>query len=148
MSNANVTRSINAPAAAVFHCVADIENFAQAIERITAVEFLSEQKIGVGTRFRETRVTDGREVTNELEVTEYVEGERVRIVTDTHGTLWDTVFTVDESGTVTELTLVMDARPYQLVSRLMVPLVMRAVCMGLTADMDAVKSYCEGHPAT
>ena len=56
--------------------------------------FLSEVRTGVGTRFRETRLMHGKERSTELEVTEYVENERVRMVADTDGTVWDSVFVV------------------------------------------------------
>ena len=78
----------------VFRTVAHVEQFSQAVPGILRVEFLSEVKSGVGARFRETRMMMGREASTELEVTEYVENERVRIVSEAGGALWDTVFTV------------------------------------------------------
>ena len=76
-------------------------------------EFLSDTHTGVGTRFRETRVMKGKEQPTELEITEYIENERVRMVADSHGTVWDTVFSVALYGDGTRLTMVMDARAYQ-----------------------------------
>jgi len=55
--------------------MAHIDNFRKAVPGITSVEFLSETRSGVGTRFRETRVMNGREATVELEVTEFVEND-------------------------------------------------------------------------
>ena len=80
MANVTVTRRIDAPADVVFRAVAHVEQFSQAVPGILRVEFLSEAKSGVGARFRETRMMMGREASTELEVTEYVENERVRIV--------------------------------------------------------------------
>ena len=93
-TNVTVTRRIDAPADVVFRAVAHIEQFSQAVPGILRVEFLSDVKSGVGARFRETRMMMGREASTELEVTEYVENERVRIVSEAGGALWDTVFTV------------------------------------------------------
>ena len=46
------------------------------------------------------------EATTELEVTEYVENDHVRMVADSHGTIWDTVFSVKEQtggdGTISD----------------------------------------------
>ena len=80
MSQTFVSLDINAPVEAVFAALANIETFPYRAEAIAAVEFLSDQKHGVGTRFRETRIMNGREAVAELEVTEQVENERIRMV--------------------------------------------------------------------
>jgi carbon monoxide dehydrogenase subunit G len=143
MASITVTRVIEAPADVVFRTVADIGHFSQAVPHIVKVEFLSELKSGVGTRFRETRLMNGREASTELEVTEHVENDHVRIVSDAGGAIWDTVFTVSPSGKGTELTMVMDARPQTLAARLAVPLMLRMVKGAVARDMDAVKTFCE-----
>ena len=130
----------------VFRAVADVEQFSQAVPGILRVEFLSEVKSGVGARFRETRMMMGREASTELEVTEYVENERVRIVSEAGGALWDTVFTVAPDGKRTELKMVMDARPQTPSARMTVPLIIGTVRKAVEEDMDAVKSFCEGPP--
>ena len=143
MANVTVTRRIDAPADAVFRTVAHIEQFSQAVPHILRVEFLSEVKSGVGTRFRETRMMMGREASTELEVTEYVENERVRIASEAGGALWDTVFTVAPDGEGTELKMVMDATPRTAGARMTLPLVIGAVRKAVEQDMDSVKAFCE-----
>lgn len=139
-----IKRTIGAPVARVFDTVAHIENFKQAIPHIIEAEFLSEQKSGVGTRFRETRDMNGKKATVELEVTEYVENEHVRIVSDTHGTVWDSVFRVKEDeGGRCELTFVMEARPHKFLAKIMTPLAKGMIAKAIEKDMDAVKAYCE-----
>ena len=99
----------------------------------------------MGARFRETRLMGGRRATTELEVTEYVPDERVRFVSDQGGTIWDTTFTVEPGpdGRATRLVLVMEARPYKLVSRLVTPLMKGVVAKAIATDLDAVKAYAE-----
>ena len=143
MANVTVTRRIDAPADVVFRTVAHVEQLSQAVPGILRVEFLSEVKSGVGARFRETRMMMGREATTELEVTEYVENERVRIVSEAGGALWDTVFSVAADGGGTELKMVMDARPQTMSARMTVPLILGTVQKAVEEDMDAVKSFCE-----
>ena len=143
MPRVTVTRLIDAPAEVVFRTVADIGHFSQAVPHIVNVEFLSEVRSGVGTRFRETRVMNGREASTELEVTEHVENDRVRIVSEAGGAVWDTVFTVSPSDDGTELAMAMDARPQTLSARLAVPLMLRMVRGAVARDMDAVKAFCE-----
>ena len=143
MPRATITRTIDAPIDIVFHTVADIENFSKAIPGIINVEFLSDAKSGVGTRFRETRLMRDKEASTELEVTEYAENDHVRLVADSHGTVWDTTFTVRSDNGQTELTMVMDANAYKLFPKVVNPLVMRMIRKAIEHDMDAVKKYCE-----
>ena len=138
-----VTRHISAPVAAVFDAVAHIDRFSQVVPDIVRVEYVSEQKRGVGTRFRETRRMNGKEATVELAVTEYVENDRVRLVADSHGTVWDTLFTVAPSGGGTVLTMTMDAKAHKLLPKLLNPLIKGMVRKGVEQDMDAVKAFCE-----
>ena len=143
MPNVTVTRRIDAPADAVFRTVAHVEQFSQAVPHILRVEFLTEVKSGVGARFRETRMMMGREASTELEVTEYVENERVRIASEAGGALWDTVFTVAPDGEGAELKMVMDASPLTTSARMTLPLVIGAVRKAVEQDMDSVKAFCE-----
>jgi len=143
MSEITVTKSIDAPVEKVFNTVADIRNFSQAVPEVVHVEYLSDIKTGVGTRFRETRSIKGREAKTELEVTEYVENKKVRIVSDTNGTIWDSVFTVKPVGEFTELKLEMEARAYKLLPRLMNPVIKGVIKKALINDMEAVKAFCE-----
>ena len=143
MTRTTITRFIQAPIDRVFKTVADIRQFSQAIPHIVNVEFLSDAKSGVGTRFRETRVVKGKKVTTELEVTEYVENSYIRLVADSHGTVWDTLFTVKPEQQHTALLLVMDARPHKLLPRIMNPLISPMIRKAVEHDMDAVKAFCE-----
>lgn len=143
MSKISVTTTIDAPLGKVFQTVADIRNFSKAVPDIVDVEMLSEVTTDKGTHFRETREINGREASTELEVTEYVENEHIRLVADSHGTVWDSVFTVSKSDGQTELKLVMDAKAYKLLSKLMNPLMKGFMKKALQKDMEAVKRYCE-----
>ncbi len=127
----------------VFDVVAHIERFSEAIPNITNVEFLTDQKAGVGTRFRETRRMKRQTATTDLEVTGYEKDERVRLVSDTGGTIWDTVFTVTPEAGGTRLDMVGEARPYKFMAKLVVPLISGMLTKALAADMHSVKEYCE-----
>lgn len=143
MSKITITETINAPVELVFKTVADIRNFSKAVPDIVDVEFLTDKKSGVGTRFKETRMMNGREAVEELEVTEYAENDHIRLVADSHGTVWDSLFTVQESGEQTALTLVMKARAYKFLPKLMNPLMTYFIKKAIANDMSAVKAYCE-----
>ncbi|MBD3166207.1 hypothetical protein GF324_06395 [bacterium] len=143
MAQVTLTRSIQAPTEAVFGVVSDIRNFSKAVDNIQKVEFLSETQSGVGTRFRETRLMGGREASSVLEVTEFVPGEKVRLVSESQGTVWDSVFTVQPENGGTNLTLHMTATSKNVITKLMVRLMMGMVTKAIAKDMDAVKAYCE-----
>lgn len=143
MKSVIITRTISAPLELVFNTVADVRNFRQAIQHITNIEFLSKQQHGVGTRFRETRLMNGREATVDLEVAEFVVNERVRMLSDAGGTEWDSMFTVEKAGGVTILNLQMDVRPHKFLAKLIMPLFMGKVTGAIESDMNAVKAYCE-----
>mgnify|MGYP002624658998 FL=1 len=151
MPRSTLTVHVAAPPSAVFDVVAHIENFSAAVPHIARVEFLTAARRGVGTRFRETRVMQGREATTELEVTEYAPPEPARIVAATHGTARDTPFSVAPREAGRDRTLEPEARARRLLPRLLNPLILPLIRKYVVADMEAVKRYCEerasGQPA-
>lgn len=147
MTKTTVIREINAPVEEVFSCIADTSKFKEAIPHIVKVEMLSEQTTGNGTRFRETRLMNGREASTELEFSDYVQNEQVRAVADSGGAIWDTLFTTENIGSdeapKTKLTLVMEARAYKLMAKIVTPFIKGIVQKAVEEDMDSVKLYCE-----
>jgi carbon monoxide dehydrogenase subunit G len=139
-------RTINATTDRVFRAVADPEEFQKAIAGGSSVECLTGSRSGVGMRFRSTRLVKGKPSTFEPEITEFVPGEHVRLVNVTHGTLWDSTFSVRAAGRATVLTLTMDATT-RLLARVMTRLIAGMVQKALDTDMDAVRAYCERGPA-
>jgi carbon monoxide dehydrogenase subunit G len=144
MGRITVTRTVNAPPDVVFRTVADIRQFSKAVPGIVKYEFLSEMQSGVGTRFRQTRVRDGNETATELEVTEFVENDRIRLVADDgQVTIWDTVFAVKAENGRTGLTMNMDANSYKWLAKIVVYFIMGLVRRVVEQDMDSVKALCE-----
>lgn len=143
MSKIKITRRVNAPLEMVFRTISDIRNFSKAVPDIVDVEFTSGVQSGVGTKFRETREFSGKKMATELEITEYEEDSHVRIISDTQGTVWDSLFTVSDLEGATELELEMEARPYKFSARLTNLFLKRFIKKALAKDMNAVKKYCE-----
>ncbi len=143
MSQTSVSINIQAPIEKVFAAISDIESFPIRAEAITEVEFLTEQRSGIGTQFRETRMLKGRESQTELEVTEFVENDRIRMVSDQGGTIWDTIFIVQQTESDTRLDMTMDAKPYKLMAKLMNPLIKGMIARFIQKDMDELKAWCE-----
>lgn len=147
MGRTTVTRTIRAPIETVFDTVAHIENYSKAVPHIVKTEFLTDTRKGVGTRFRETRLMGKREASTELEVTEYVVNDHVRLVADQGGTIWDTVFSVKPVADAVELTMVMDANAYKFAARVFNPLIKGVIQKAVETDLDSVKEYCEQQSA-
>ncbi len=143
MSRMIVTRTIKAPVEVVFKTVSDINQFSKAIPHIVKVEFLSDTKSGLGTRFRETRLMKGKEATTELEVKEFVENDRIRMVADSHGTVWDSMFVVKPDNGQTLLTMTMEAKTDKLIPKIINFMIGGMVKKAVEHDMDAVKAFCE-----
>ena len=138
-----VNRRIEAPVSVVFKTVADIREMSEALPHVVRYEFLTDSQVGAGTRFRETRLMNGKEATTELDVAEFVLNDHVRMVADSHGAVWDTTFSVAEQNGGTDLTVVMDARSYKLMAKIMNVLFKGMIAKAVERDMDLVKSYCE-----
>lgn len=143
MSSMMITRTINAPVDVVFKTVSDIKQFSKAVPHIVKVEFLSDIKSGVGTRFRETRLMKGREAATELEVTEFVVNDRVRLVAESNGTIWDSLFVVKSENGRTLLTMTMEAKTDKLIPKIINFLISGMIKKAVEKDMDAVKAFCE-----
>ena len=137
------SRYIKASIDKVFQTVSNIENFSKAIPAIVRFEYLSDKNQGVGTKFRETRLMGKKEQSTDLEVTEYAGNEYIRILSDTHGTTWDSIFSVKPVDDQVELTLTMEAKAHGLLPKLINPLIKGLVKKALENDMDLLKSYCE-----
>jgi carbon monoxide dehydrogenase subunit G len=146
MGRTSVTRHIDAPVATVFATLADLDRYARAIPHIVRIEYLNDRRAAVGSRFRETRLMNGKEVSTELEVTELEPNERLRMVADTHGTVWDSVFTVAPEGDGTRLSMVMNSRSRSLVARAMIAMIGGRLRTAVEHDMDLLKAFCERAP--
>lgn len=143
MTKVEVHSKIDAPVEVVFRAVTDIANLPATNPAIVGIEFLTEQRSGVGTRFRETRRMKKKEMVTELEVTEHEPNRRARMVADSHGTVWDTVFEFREIGGATEFTIAMDARPHAFLPKLLTPVFKGLFRRGIAKHMEEFKTYCE-----
>lgn len=142
MTRIRVEREIPVPVEVVFRAVTDIERLPDTNPEIVSVEFQSEQRTGVGTRFRETRRMGKREMATDLEVTEFVDNERARMVADSHGTVWDTVFTFVPSARGTAFAMEMDARGHKLFNRIMNRIMSPMFRRGMLKHLVQLERYC------
>jgi carbon monoxide dehydrogenase subunit G len=107
----------------VFTVFTDLEGAVQRIEGIKSIEFLSEEKSGLGVRWRETRVMFGKEATEDMQITALTEPDSYVVEAESHGTHYTSVFSFrdSEAGT-TEVTWEFEGRPLSLFAKIMAPL--------------------------
>ena len=138
-----MSRVIAASVDTVFSAVSEIEAYPETFPSVTSVEFLGEQREGVGTRFRETRLGSGRDGTSEVEVTDFVAGERIRLEDESLGSGWSTTYTVTAEGATTRLAMAVEAEPRKLMARLTMGLSMSGYRKNMEKHLDAIKAHCE-----
>jgi uncharacterized protein YndB with AHSA1/START domain len=141
-------RTIRAPIDVVFGVFADIEHAADHLSGIEAIEIVSDVRLGLGTRWRETRMMFGRPTTEEMEITEFEPPTRYSVGSDSRGTRYQTVFEFAEGGGegVTEATMIFGGRPVSIGARLLSPLAFvfaGQVRKMIEADMDDLVVACE-----
>ncbi|MEN0019950.1 MAG: SRPBCC family protein [Planctomycetota bacterium] len=153
MAVISVSRMIHASPSAVFDRVAAVDTWADSIGAITKIEVLTDGPIGVGTRFRETRVMFGREVSEEMTLAELErptasQPGRMVLEARSHGSFYRTVKTFRDAGSgQTEYAMEFNAKPEGLMARVLgavlMPIMKKSVCKALDGDMDDLKRACE-----
>lgn len=137
-----VERRIAAPRDKVFAVMTDIASWPEVIGAIRSIEFLERaphRPVGVGARFRETRIMFGQTATEEMTVAEIVPPERFVLTAHSHGTRYVAEHVLTADGADTILHLAFEGRPQTLLARLLGPI---AIVMAghlrrqLTSDLD------------
>ncbi len=146
MAQFTVSKRIAAPPATVFAIVTDLDHIPAVIPDIKSIERLTPGPVGVGTRFRETRILFGREATETMEVVEFEPGARYATIANSCGNLYraEHRFVPDGTGTLLELEFTATAQTF--VARLMTPVgwAMKGIMKKLISkDLDAVARAAE-----
>lgn len=122
MAGFTATEWIAAPPETIFAVVGDVNYFPEVLPSVQHAEQVTDGPLGLGTRFRETRMINGREATAEIEVTTY-EPPRRYAATSTQGGITATyhyLFTPENNGTRVDLQAEVNANGLR---KLMLPLV-------------------------
>lgn len=150
MSELNFSRTIAAPVEVVFDAFADVHGFADRVDGIERVEVLTDGEIGLGTRFRETRIMFGKEATEEMEFTQFQRNQALTVSADSCGSHFDTIFHFRPQGAQTHVDIKMVIQPTTWMAKLMSPLsfVMRSTMKKMMdSDFDQIQAYCESKAA-
>ena len=139
---------IHADPQTVFTAVADIDGHPERQPDVVRIDVLKDadngDRVGVGTQFREIRKMGSREMESVLDITEFESPRHARMVCDSHGTIWDSTFTVEAvDASTTRLRIHMDASTDRLVGRIMNRLMKPLFTRGMRKHANATKAWCE-----
>ena len=145
--------TINAAPDTVFATLAHGGRHGAAHPEVESVEFVSEETMGVGARFREARDWPAVQVflaklaglyRNVIECTEFEPGRRVTYTSDGAGTMWDSVYTFTQAGEGrTEVELRLETRPKNLLGRWVPQGLKRPLGETTRSELEAIKAYFE-----
>ena len=144
--NLTLNRTVDASVANVFRVYSDFGNAAERIDGIQKIEILTDETVGVGTRFRETRIMFGRESTEEMEITEFEPNKKYTVEAFSCGAHFQTVFRFEPNGNSTNVQMELNTRSVSLLAKLMSPLgflMAGSMKKMFASDIDQLKQYCE-----
>ncbi len=110
---------IEAPPEDVFRAASDVRGWPEAISGITGVEVLTEGPIGLGTRFRETRVMFGRPATEEMEFLAFDPPRSYLVGCDSHGCRYRSLFSFEAEEGGTRVEMEFEAVPLTFMAKIM-----------------------------
>jgi carbon monoxide dehydrogenase subunit G len=142
-----IKEQIDRSADEVFAALSNFSAAADMISGITKTEMLTEGPVGMGTRFRETRVMFGREATEEMEVTAFEVPHRYVLGGENHGCRYASEFLLTPKGGGTEVSMSFEATPLTLVAKIMSVLMrpmMKSMAKHCMQDLKDVKTFVEG----
>lgn len=143
-----IHETVDAPVETVFDVFADFRKAADRVDGIERIELLTDGPVGLGTRFRETRIMFGRESTEEMEITQFEQNEKYAVEADSCGAHFQTVFRFQPNGRRTAVEMEMRTRVTSLFAKLMWPLeflMAGSMKKMILSDIHQLKQHCE-HP--
>ena len=145
MPKLQLTKTVNSPVEKTFQLFADFPNAAR-INGIEKVEMLTDGPIGVGTRFKETRIMFGKEATEEMEVTQFEPNKLYTVAADSCGARFESTFAFQPDGDQTEVKMCMKTEAVTLFAKLMSPLgflMTGMVKKAIQSDINQLAEICE-----
>ncbi len=137
---------INASPEAVFDVATNVEKWAEVVPAIEKIEMLTPSPAGLGTKFRETRLMFKKEATEEMEFVEWNRPTSYGLLAESHGSRYQTTYTLTQEGDSTRLTLNFDATPLTFMAKVMSVLMkpmMKMMIKMCTKDLEAIKAHVE-----
>ena len=141
-----ISKRIHAPVEAVFAASTDVENYPARIPGIKRVEKLTDGPVGLGTRFRETRIMFKREASEVMEFTAFEPNRSYTLTCNSCGMLYNSHFRFRQEGADTVMDFEFQAKPLSFFAKLMSPLgklMMGSMKKWIADDFDALQKAVE-----
>ena len=146
MTGCKMDKHIKAPIETVFEYASDLRRKPQYISGITRMEVVTDGPVGVGTRFRESRMMFKREATEEMEVSVFDPPERFGFTCESCGCRYQTEMRFTSNGSGTDVSLAFQAEPLNVLARMMAFLmkpIMKSCISAMQKDMDDLATAVE-----
>lgn len=147
MAETKLKKHIEAPREKVFDVTTDLRKAAERIRGITRLEVLTDGPIGVGTRFRETRIMFKRECTEQMEITSFDRPQGYAVGCESHGCRYLTEFRYTPAGSGTDVEMTFRAEPLTFFAKamtfLMGPMLRKKLRQEMEKDLDDLKAWLE-----
>lgn len=145
-----VTAEIEIPRSkeAIWAAITDIDNWASMITSIIDIKILNKPTHGlVGLKWEETRKMFGKEATETLWVTDYIENEYYCSRAESHGSVYMTRFSLSGRGDMTLLTISFSGEPQtpflKTVSLCIGPFIKSTIINALNKDLEDIRNHVE-----
>ena len=121
MASFEFTQHFGVPPDAAFDLCTDLRRAAERVAGIKQLEVLTDGPIGVGTKFRETRVMMGKEATEDMEIIEFERPGHYVVHAESCGCRYRSGFSFAPYGGGTDVTFTFDATPMTFMAKIMSP---------------------------
>jgi len=144
MKPVTVSADIAADPDFVYEAIVDVERLCETSPATISVTFLSEQRSGPGTRYRETRRMGKTSRDFDLELADCDAAARTaRFVSEMEGTVWDTTMKVTAAGPGSHVEFTMAAHTTSKLKSLLFSGMRPMFRKGMDRQVAGLKSYCE-----
>jgi len=147
MATFHLTQYIEAPPRKVFELASDFASAPDYINGIARVEMLTDGPVGVGTRFRETRVMFKREATEEMEITGFDPPRSYTLGCQSCGCRYTSRFEFLPRDNGTQVKMRFDAEPLTFMAKVLSVILrpmMKACVKACAKDLDDLRRAAEG----
>jgi uncharacterized protein YndB with AHSA1/START domain len=145
------SQHINASPERVFAASTDVPRWPETISAITKTELLTDGPVGIGTRFRETRVMFGKEASETMTFARFDPPREYMLTAESHGCKYETTFTFTPDAGGTRVDMNFKGEPQTFMSKamaaVMAPMLKGTMVKCITKDLQDLKANLEAAPA-
>lgn len=140
--------SISSDKSTVWQIIKDIENSSENIEAIKKIEILEEASEGLtGLKWRETRVMFGKEATEVMWITDWVENSFYQTRAESHGAVYTSRLEIDKTDSGCTLKMSFDSQSQSFGAKfwdiIFGKLMKRSTEKSLLSDLNDIKRIAE-----